>query len=206
VGYFRTVWGGFSASQNTALASGTADFQSFCVTAPLDSRLPDGGGYQICGLYDIVPTKFGQTTTVVATEPTENVNVSEVYNGFDAVLNIRLARRININGGVNTGRTVTDNCGLALSNLQFGLANIPHTEEYCHVAPPWSASTQLKFSGAFPLPYGFQVAATFQDLPGIADSALSTSATTLSTAALATDTFTNAQWIPSLNRQWSAGV
>src|SRR5262245_808089 len=58
VGYFRTVWGGFSASQNVAVSSGTVDFTPYCVTAPVDARLPNGGGYQICGLYDVVPLKF----------------------------------------------------------------------------------------------------------------------------------------------------
>ncbi len=174
------------------------------MTAPIDARLPDGGGYQICGLYDVAQAKFGQTSTVVSRAPTEDGNVSEIYNGFDVVMNIRLARRVNINGGVNSGRTITDNCGLALTNLQFGLPNVPHTEEYCRVVPPWSASTQFKFSGAFPLPYDFQVAGTFQDLPGITDSALSTSATALSAAGLATAPFTNAQ-IVGLGRQLAAG-
>lgn len=106
-------------------------------------------------------------------------------------MNIRLSRRINVNGGVNTGRTVTNNCGLTLTNLQFGSASTPHTTDYCDVVPPWSASTQVKFSGAFPLPYDFQVATTYQNLPGIVYSA--------------TATFTNAQILPSLGRNLSAG-
>ena len=194
VGYFRTVWGGFSASQNTSVT--TADFDPYCVTAPTDARLPGGGGYKLCGLYDVSSAKFGQATTVVSRAPTEGGKQTEVYNGFDAVLNIRLPRRININGGVNTGRTVTDNCGLAKDNLQFvvstALPNTPRLDDYCHVVPPWSASTQVKFSGAFPLPYDFQVAATYQNLPGITYSA--------------TATFTNAQIAPSLNRNLSSGT
>jgi hypothetical protein len=193
VGYFRTVWGGFSASQNTSVT--TADFDPYCVTAPSNAQLPGGGGYSLCGLYDVSLAKFGQTTTVVSRAPTENGKQTEVYNGFDAVLNIRLSRRININGGMNTGRTVTNNCGLAKDNLQFvvstTLPNTPRTDAYCDVVPPWSASTQAKFSGAFPLPYDFQVAATYQNLPGIPYSA--------------TATFLNAQIAPSLKRDLSAG-
>jgi hypothetical protein len=195
VGYFRTVWGGFSATQNTSVASGTSDFSTFCVTAPSDSRLPGGGGNQICGLYDVNLNKFGQNTLVVSRAPTENGNQREVYNGFDFVINIRLPRRININGGLNTGRTETDVCGLAQNDLQF-TANIaattPHTKEFCDIVPPWSASTQVKFSGAIPLPYDFQVATTYQNLPGIAYSASAT--------------FTNAQILPSLNRNLASGV
>ncbi len=64
VGYFRTVWGGFAASQNTSVSN--ADFTTYCVTAPIDARLPGGGGYPVCGLYDVSVAKFGQTTTVVS--------------------------------------------------------------------------------------------------------------------------------------------
>jgi hypothetical protein len=181
LGYFRTVWGGFAASQNTSVSN--ADFTTYCVTAPSDARLPGGGNYQVCGLYDVSVAKFGQTTTVVSRQPTENGNQSEVYDGFDAVLNVRLSRRININGGVNTGRTVTDNCGLVQDNLQFGVVTTPRSDPYCHVVPPWSASTQVKFSGAFPLPYQFQAAATYQNLPGIVYTGAAT--------------FTNAQIAPS---------
>ena len=199
VGYFRTVWSGFSATQNIAVSPGLVDFNSYCVTAPTDSRLPGGGGYQICDLYDVVRSKFGLSTNVVSRAPTENGNQTEVYNGFDVVLNVRLPRRINISGGLNTGRTVTDICGLALTNQQFTLTNAqyantpstPHTEEHCKIVPPWSASTQVKFSGAFPLPYDFQVATTFQNLPGIPYTANAT--------------FTNAQIAGSLGRDLSSG-
>ena len=206
IGYFRTSWGGFNANQNVALASGTGDFSPFCVTTPADSRLPGGGNQQVCGLYDVNPAKFGQSTIVTQKAATEKGNVSEIYNGFDVVLNIRLPRRININGGFNTGRTVTDNCGLTLNNLQYGLANVPHTEEYCHVTPPWSASTQMKFSGAFPLPYAFQTAVTFQDLPGIPWSNWSNTATNLSTAGLAVRNYTSAEIAQSLGRPLAAGA
>ena len=40
------------------LAIGPADFDRFTLTAPLDARLPGGGGYEIEG-YDIKPAKFG---------------------------------------------------------------------------------------------------------------------------------------------------
>src|SRR5204862_6502289 len=39
VGYFRTAWGAFTANQNAALSAGTVDFDPYCVTAPVDSRL-----------------------------------------------------------------------------------------------------------------------------------------------------------------------
>src|SRR5262249_6092597 len=47
-----TVNGGVSAPlaiQNQAVTP--ADFSPYCIVAPVDSRLPNGGGYQVCGLY-----------------------------------------------------------------------------------------------------------------------------------------------------------
>ena len=50
--YFRRAQGHFTTTDNLDVAP--TDFQQYCVTAPRDPRLPDGGGNQICGLYDIV--------------------------------------------------------------------------------------------------------------------------------------------------------
>ena len=48
VGYFRTWYGNFYVTDNLHVTA--ADFDPYCVTAPTDARLPDGGGYDICGL------------------------------------------------------------------------------------------------------------------------------------------------------------
>src|SRR5258705_578367 len=63
VGYFRTWYGGYLATNNEAIpASG---YDSYCITAPKDSRLPGGGGNQICGLYDVRPAFFGRVDNLV---------------------------------------------------------------------------------------------------------------------------------------------
>ena len=47
----------------------------------------------------------------------------------------------------------------------------PGQRAYCHVFLPWSAQTQFKASGVYPLPWEFQVAATYQNLAGFPDAA-----------------------------------
>jgi hypothetical protein len=197
VGYFRTTWGAIQKTVNTALTP--ADFNSYCVTAPLDARLPGGGGYQVCGLYDVVPSKFGQSALVV----TRDDSLIEVYNGLDFAIDVRLPRGFNINGGLNTGRTETNNCSAVLGNPQVTFLNVagnagstaataPRSNAYCDVVPPWSADTQVKLSGTLPLPYQFNAALTYQNLPGI--------------PYYGAVVFRNADIAPSLGRNLAAGT
>ncbi len=63
VGYFRRWYGNKQATDNALI--GPEDHDPYCATAPVDSRLPDGGGYQVCGLYNISRAKFGQVSNLV---------------------------------------------------------------------------------------------------------------------------------------------
>ena len=195
VGYFRTWYGGFLVSDNQAVTA--ADYDSFCVTAPSDSRLPDGGGNQICGLYDIKPAAFGRVSNVVS-QATNYGKLSEVYNGVDITLNARFANGAQFGGGTSIGRTATDTCTLnalpqVLSTTVVGTGEntptgilTPRTSEFCHISRPWASATQLKLLGIFPLPWDFQVSATYQNIPGI--------------PVTASRAFTNAEIRPSLGR------
>jgi hypothetical protein len=172
--YFRTWYGNFRVTDNLAVAPG--DFDPFCVTAPQDTRLPGGGGQAICGLYDIKPAQFGLVDNLV-TEATRFGKQTEVYNGVDLTLNARFGKGGLLSGGLNTGRTVTDNCGVLMDSPQ---------KRFCRVTLPLEGQTQVKFSGVYPLPWDLQVSATYQDLAGI--------------PITASHVATNAQIAPSLGR------
>jgi hypothetical protein len=178
VGYFRTWYGGFLVTDNRAVT--TASFDTYCVTAPVDSRLPTSGS-QICGMYDVTPTLFGRVDNVT-TQASNYGKQTQVYNGVDVTLNGRFGRGGQFSGGLSLSRTVTDNCfqndkpTLTAQNFTAPgfagltpalIANTPHTEAFCHVSPPWSAGTQVKFLAVYPLPWGIQTSAIFQNSPGI---------------------------------------
>ncbi len=188
VGYFRTWYGGFLATDNQAVTA--ASYNTYCITAPVNSQLPGGGGNQICGLYDITPTLFGQVNNLV-TKASNYGKQTDVYNGVDVTLTTRFAQSGQFSGGLSVGRTVTDNC-YTMGNPQLtyagsgGSAVAPRTEAYCHVSPPWSAATQIKFLVVYPLPMGFQTSATYQNIPGI--------------PIVASNPTPNAQIAPSLGR------
>ena len=193
IGYHHTWHGNFTATANQFLAP--ADFDSYCVTAPQDGLLGAASGKQICGFYDVTPQKFGQISNLV--QPAANFGKQyDRYDGVDIALNARYGRGGLLTGGVSTGKTVSDNCAVVRGNPQIGLLTAGATasltsEEFCHVVLPWSAQTQVKLAGSYPLPWwGLQVSGTYQNLPGI--------------PIFANYVATNAEIAPSLGRNLSS--
>ena len=172
VSYFRTWWGNFRVVRN--MATSASDYDPFCVTAPVDSRLPGGGGYEVCGAYDIKPAKFGESSLLVKQAEGEGLDISRVYNGIEAIVNARFGRGY-FSGGISTGRQISDICSmrnrpdLILDDFTMRSESpMPDTNGVgCRVSPPLSALTQIKFNGMYPLWWGIQAAAVLQNLPGI---------------------------------------
>jgi hypothetical protein len=158
------------------------DFTTYCIAAPVNAQLPGGGGNQICGMYDVNPNKFGQIDNLV-TFASDYGTERDVYTGVDLNASARLARGVQVSGGVNIGHEVWDNCALAmLPNVLNQSANaipqipgvfanntsgtpLPARAGFCHVAPPYQA--QVKGFITYPLPlWNLRTSATFQSLPG----------------------------------------
>jgi hypothetical protein len=196
VGYFRRWYDNLRVTDNLSVTP--ADYSPFSVTAPLDSRLPGGGGYQVTGLYDInrlvsqnnvisLASKFGTAT--------------EIFNGVDLTVNARLPRGIVVSGGPSIGRTETNLCFTVDSpqGATGATAGLPPAQGatsaagllYCNVKPPFQPN--VKLIGVYPLPWqDIQVAATFQSLPG--------------PQITASRTYTNGEIQPSLGRPLATGL
>ncbi|HME99485.1 MAG TPA: carboxypeptidase regulatory-like domain-containing protein [Terriglobia bacterium] len=178
VGYFRTSYGGFLAIDNTLTTA--ADYDTYCITAPVDSRLPSNvSGKQFCGNADIKPAKFGQVDNLI-TQSSHYGHLSDVWDGFDVIYNLRFGRRGNFQGTFSTGREVIDNC-LTIDSPATLLAGLPPTgggntnllpptvdnrKGFCHVSQPWSGGTAFGFNAVYPLPKDIQVSAIYQNKPG----------------------------------------
>lgn len=63
-----------------------------------------------------------------------------------------------VGGGIDTGRKVTDACFVVDSPQQL---------YQCRVVSPLKANTQIKLYASYPLPAGFSASGTFQAIPGI---------------------------------------
>ena len=145
------------------LAVTPADFEPYCITAPVDARLPGGGGYQVCGLYDVVPAKFGQGDQIVTRasnfdRPDGGKGKSRVSNFFTGSITTRLGAGIEIGGSVDTGRIVEDNCFVVDS---------PQALLNCRIVAPFKGQTQIKTYWSLPLPAAFVVSGVLQNLSGI---------------------------------------
>jgi hypothetical protein len=191
LGYFRTSFGNFTATDNRAVTA--TDFDQYCITAPADSRLPGGGGQRVCGLYDVSPSRFGLTNNLV-TRARDLGTQTEVYNGVDLTFNARLPQGM-ISAGMSTGATATDNCEVVMGRPQitFNSPNgitAPRSDAFCMPAAPWL--TQFKVSGTYQIPWDINAGWTYQNLPGI--------------PIYATYVATNAEILPSLGRNLAAGV
>ncbi|NHN23187.1 hypothetical protein, partial [Bacillus amyloliquefaciens] len=83
------TWHNYYATDNLAVTP--RDFDPFCITLPVDARLPSGGGNQVCGFTDVTPSKFGQVNSLV-TRASEFGERLSIFNGIDATVNARLPR------------------------------------------------------------------------------------------------------------------
>jgi hypothetical protein len=190
-GYFRRWFGNQRVTDNQSITP--ADYSPFCVTAPIDARLPDGGGYEVCGLYDA--NRLVAQNNVISLA-SKFGTAKEIYNGFDLTMNARLSNGIVLSGGPSIGRTETDYCFTVDSPQGTGLppnqgATSSGGLKYCHVTPPFQAN--VKLLGVYPVPWGgVQLAATFQSLPG--------------PQILASRSYSNAEIAPSLGRNLATGA
>jgi hypothetical protein len=179
VGYFRRWYGNARTTDNVLVVP--EDFTQYCVPAPADPRLPDGGSYQVCGLYNISQAKFSAVQNVVKLARNFGED-KEIYDGIDLTLSARLPRGVVVQGGTSTGRTLIDQCYVVDS---------PQALLNCRTAPPFQ--TQVKLIGVYPIPWGgIQASATYQSLPG--------------PQITASRTYTNAEVLPSLGRNLAAGA
>jgi hypothetical protein len=181
VGYFRRSYGNFTVTDNRLVDP--SDYSPFSIVAPVDPRLPDGGGYTVEGLYNLNPDKVGQVDDFFTLSSNYGDRI-EHWNGMDVNFNVRLGQGTNFQGGLSTGRTTTDDCDL--------VAKVDNpSQRFCHTQGEFR--TQVKFLATYVVPkVDVQVAATLRSLPG--------------PGITASYVASNAQVQPSLGRPLSGGA
>jgi hypothetical protein len=199
IGYFRRSLFNFTVVQNRALTPD--DFSPFSIVAPIDPRLPDGGGYTVGGLYNLNAGKVGLVDNYV-TFADNFGEQTEVFNGIDLTINARPRGGVLLQGGISTGQTSADNCDIARQyrGVVAPYGGIPsnanpigsvQSVDMCALSSGWM--TQIKLLGTYLVPRAdVSVAATFQGLTG--------------PAIAANYVASNAEVQPSLGRPLSGGA
>jgi hypothetical protein len=147
-GYHRRNFYNLRVSDNLNLSPG--DWSPFTITVPNDSRLPDAG--KTITMYTLNAGKVGTPTDTLVTYSTLN---TRVYNGVDINMNARLPNGAFLMGGIVTERTAATDCDVRDNANSF---------RFCDNVGPFR--TAFKMSGAYPLPYDFQLSGSFIARPG----------------------------------------
>jgi hypothetical protein len=182
VGYFRRVFGNLTINDDRTVSP--ADFDPFSVTAPVDSRLPGGGGNVMTGLYDLKPAKFGLPADVLVTRASNYGTQISHWNGMDVTINARSIGAVLLRGGLSTGHVSTDNCAI--------VAKLDNPSPlYCH--SNHNLQTEVKFLGSYTFPrIDVLLSGVFQSRQGV--------------PLLANYNAPNAAIVPSLGRSLSGGA
>ena len=137
VGYFRNWWGNWYAVDNRATS--LSDYTPFSIVAPIDPRLPSGGGYTVGGLYNLVPTKVGQVDEL-AQSSSNFAEQTENWQGVDVNVVARLRMGLTVQGGTSTGRRLSDACALKAAVPEQGRVRLAPRTRPSPVAR-WSIRT-----------------------------------------------------------------
>ena len=152
-GYFRRWLNNFTVTDNQLV--GPADFTEFSITAPSDPRLPDGGGYVVNDLYELALNRFGVMSNNI-TLASEFGDQSQLYNGVLVNVSARLGDGLTFQFGVNSGKTVQDNCCVRdqVPELTINAAGVSPAvspgNPYCHSDPGFI--TKLTALGSYTVP------------------------------------------------------
>jgi Carboxypeptidase regulatory-like domain len=181
-GFHRNWWGNFYMVDNRATSFD--DYTPFSIRAPLDPRLPGGGGYTVDGLYNLVPGKVGQVDELAQSSKNFG-DQKENWQGFDYSVVARMPWGLTVQAGAGTGRRVADGCAVRAKLPELGTgptgqanssvtANVLVTTQrgalsvtnpHCRYAEPYR--TDFRGLAAYTIPRAdVQVALTWISVPG----------------------------------------
>jgi hypothetical protein len=118
------------------------------VTAPVDDRLPNGGGYQVSYLTRNARQACGATDSYY-TSTSDFGDETRYWHGIDLSFNARFADGLVVQGGTSTGRGVQDTCETEIG--RFGRPQrIVDGQGACNANEPWL--TQLRGLATYTVP------------------------------------------------------
>ncbi len=151
----RTFNGFFVTDDLTRRANGVASYyESYTLAAPVDPRLPDGGGYPITVYVPTAAANAVPQRLYLTRETDFGPGRESVWDGYDVSLNARISRNLNTQIGMGSGRGSVDTCETAtkFNNVQTGLVvqTLGPDPRGCHNVEPWQ--TTVRGAAAYTVP------------------------------------------------------
>ncbi|HKF67809.1 MAG TPA: carboxypeptidase regulatory-like domain-containing protein [Vicinamibacterales bacterium] len=147
VGYYRRTFTQYTTGGTVTddLNIGPNDLTPFFLTAPLDPRLPGGGGYQIGPLYNKTPAAFTRVQDLLVKSTKDVGDDTRVFNGVDVNFNVRNVKGFTFSGGTSTGKVINDWCAIVAAvpeaSPSIVAAGATTTlNPYCHTESPFQTS------------------------------------------------------------------
>jgi hypothetical protein len=173
-GYYRRTFGNQTFEDDLRYDINSYD-GPFCITAPADPNLPyGGGGYQVCGIYDLKQSVFDQRL------PEQSLvrfsddfgGETNLYQGFDLNFDWRLTRGAFLRGGLSATARTFDNCNLIQAGVDAvsgttaqGTEIYPDGTNGCHREYPYRPD--MKLLGSYTLPFDIIFSGTYQFSRGV---------------------------------------
>ena len=164
VGFFRRWYGNFGVTDNLTLSP--SDFGTFGVAIPVDARLPDGGGGSVSGFKDVNPDKAALPPNNYFTLARNYGKQIEHWNGVDFTLTTRIRAGMTVQGGISTGKRLTDSCDVVDEVPESALL----TGQYCRQSENFLTDGKLIWTYTIPK-IDVSVSGLFISRPGPAISA-----------------------------------
>jgi hypothetical protein len=161
LGYARRWFKGFTVTDN--LARTPDEWDSYVVTAPSDSRLPDGGGYPITVYVPTAAAAREAAQNYVTFQTDFGPAETNYWHGVDFTLNARTSWGLTFSGGTSTGRSVQDDCATTV------LIDSPDPRN-CHDVDPFQTTVRGLASYTIPK-IDVLVSGTVRSQPEVARSA-----------------------------------
>ena len=180
ISYWHRRQGGFTVRDNARTTA--ADYDPYCINVPTDPRLGAISGTVSCtGLAEVSEAAFGKKFSSIDTAANLGVGVSQVYDGIDIALTARPSGSLYMYGGVNFGRTRSDDCSARIDSPMestglfgkwgetgAGAAGAAYpVGRFCAVSEPFY-QPHWKWTGTYTLPwYDISIAGSYQGVPGV---------------------------------------
>ncbi len=168
VSYTRRNFFGFFVTDDLNRNVNTA-YETYTLTAPLDPRLPNGGGYPITVYTPTAAANAVPSKTYLTWESDYGPERTSLWHGVDINLNARLRAGLITSIGTTTGRAIVDTCATATKYNQVNAATSVAAgpdPRGCHNEDPFQ--TQVRGLASYTIPkVDVQVSATVRSQPPV---------------------------------------